>query len=94
MTATLTPTATVPASSKPVLIAEVSGANAVDLSWTAVHDAVRYELFYQVVGVTDWQQLDDGDLRGTSYPHTYARRDLTVVQLTRASAWASGTSRK
>ena len=70
MTATLTPTATVPASSKPVLIAEVSGLNAVDLSWTAVHDAVRYQLFYQVVGVTDWQQLDDGDLRGTSYPHT------------------------
>ena len=68
--ATQTPTATVPARSKPVLKAEVSGANAVDLSWTAVHDAVRYQLFYQVVGVTDWQQLDDGDLRGTSYPHT------------------------
>ena len=65
-----TPTPTVSAQSAPVLTAKLKGANAVDLSWTAVTGADRYVLFNQVDSVIGWQQLDKDNLRGTSYPHT------------------------
>ena len=66
---TPTPTATAPAA--PRLTATASG-NAVELSWTAVPGASRYELHAQLVDDPGWQRLDAGDLTAASHTH----RDL------------------
>ena len=42
----------------PALRAVSAGANAVNLSWNAVSDAVRYEL-WTWTSATGWQQLDE-----------------------------------
>ena len=66
-TQTPTATATVSTQSAPRLSARNGGANAIDLSWTPVTGAVRYVLFRQEVADPGWQQIDDGNLRGTSF---------------------------
>ena len=68
-TATPTPTATSAAIgfSAPVLTA-VATESAVELSWNAVPNAVRYELWYWT-GASGWLQLDQDDLTAPSYTH-------------------------
>ena len=75
-------TQTLPA---PTLSAAPSGADSVDLSWTAVAGAARYELRTWWEGAGDWQPIHEGNLGGTSFTHTgpntweavplYCRRD-------------------
>ena len=57
----------------PTLSAAPSGADSVDLSWTAVSGAARYELRTWWEGAGDWQPIHEGNLGGTSFTHT----DLT-----------------
>ena len=66
-TPTATHTVTPPAA--PALTATVLGSNEIELGWTAVPGAARYVLWTQVVNVSDWERLDEGNLRGTSYRH-------------------------
>ena len=83
-TPTQTPTQTVSAPSRPVLIAVVAGPTAVDLSWTTVHGAVRYVLWTRWDLAIGWQQLDDGRLSETSYPHTRLSPGTTYEYAVRA----------
>lgn len=53
----------------PTLTAAASGATAIDASWMPVTGAVRYELWVWLDDETGWQQLDEGDLSGTSFTH-------------------------
>lgn len=60
----------------PKLTATAVEGNVIELRWTSVSGAVRYELWVQVDGGSEqldedaWGQLDDGDLTGTTYIHT------------------------
>ena len=54
----------------PTLMATSTLTTTIDLSWNAVSGAVRYDLRVWWEGLTDWQPLDDGNLTGTSYPHS------------------------
>ncbi len=60
----------------PKLTATAIEGNEIELRWTSVSGAVRYELWVQVDGGSEqldedaWGQLDDGDLTGTTYIHT------------------------
>ena len=63
---TPTPTATAPAA--PQLTATASG-NAVELNWTPVPGASRYELHAQLVDDPGWQRLDEGDLTAATHTH-------------------------
>jgi len=96
--ATLTPTSTPDAATfahaKPVLSA-VAAAGAVELSWTAVTGAVRYELWAWQNSVTGWQRLDDGSLTSISYTHGGLTAGTTYWYAVRAvdaggtaSAWS------
>ena len=76
-TATLTPTSTgthmpsptaTPLPAGPVLTAAVKK-NAVALSWTAVQDATRYELWVWD-SVNNWMQIGGNNLTGTTCTHT------------------------
>ena len=71
-TATATATATAMTLSVPALTAEAAG-SAVDLSWTAVVGAVRYELWVWD-RVNEWQQHGGDNLSATAYTHS----DLTA----------------
>ena len=53
----------------PALTARATGTNTVELSWTAVTGAVRYEL-WAWDSATRWQQLGGGSLTGMTYTHT------------------------
>ena len=66
---TATPTATATALAAPVLTAQAAGADAIELGWTAVSGAARYELYTQLVAEPGWRQLDEGDLTDTTYRH-------------------------
>ena len=103
--ATLTPTSTPTstpdaanfANAKPVLSA-VAAAGAVELSWTAVTGAVRYEL-WTWDGATGWQRLDDGSLTSTAYTHGGLAAGTTYWYAVRAvdaggatSAWSEYAS--
>ncbi len=60
-------------SSAPLAAPELTvqaSAGAVELSWEAVQDAVRYELLDWWDAETGWQPLDGDNLTGTSYTHT------------------------
>ena len=70
-TLTPTPSATAAAAlSAPVLSAQVTAADTIDLNWGVVADAARYELFTWWNTDTGWQKLDDGNLTDTTYSHT------------------------
>ena len=64
-TATATATATGMTLSVPALTAEAAE-SAVEVSWTAVGGAARYELWVWD-RVNEWRRLDEGDLTGTTY---------------------------
>ena len=66
----------------PVLTARAS-ANSIELSWEAVDGAARYDLWTRPRG-GDWQQLDDGDLTGTTYSHTDVTAATTYTYQMRA----------
>ena len=97
--ATATPTATplVMTLSVPTLTA-VGGESAVQLSWTTVSGAVRYEL-WTWTSAGGFQQLDDGALTGTTYSHAGLTAGTTYYYWVRAvngsgemSAWSERTS--
>ena len=95
VTAAITPTPTstttsTESSSPPVLTAVSTGTGAVDLSWTAVTGAVRYEL-WAWDSASDWQQLDDGNLTGRSRRHENVTPGTTYYYTVRAVA-ADGTA--
>ena len=48
----------------------VGRATEIDVSWTPVAGADRYELWVLVDNTTTWQQLDSGDLTALSYTHS------------------------
>ena len=64
------PASTLPA---PVLSAQPA-VGAVDLSWTEVPDADRYELISWWDAATGWQQFGGDNLTGAAFDHT----DLTI----------------
>ena len=64
-TATATATATGMTLSVPALTAEAAE-SAVEVSWTAVGGAARYDLWVWD-SVNEWRRLDEGDLTGTTY---------------------------
>ena len=91
LTPTSTPDSTTFAHAKPVLSA-VAAAGAVELSWTAVTGAVRYELLAWQDSVTGWQRLDDGSLTSTSYTHGGLTADTTYWYAVRAVDAGGATS--
>ena len=79
------PTATVPVESTPgsgtppatPVLTAAAVAGAVELSWDAVQDAVRYELYTWWGTGTGWQQLGGDNLSGTSFTHTTVTAGIT-----------------
>ena len=67
-TSTPTPTPTASTLSAPTLTAQ-AGASSVELSWSPVSGAVRYELWVWRDSASGWQRLDDGSLTGISFMH-------------------------
>ena len=68
----------------PVLTASLSGANAVDLSWSSVDGAVRYELLVWWDSEIGWQQLGEGELADTTFRHAELAAGTTYFYLVRA----------
>ena len=54
----------------PDLKVEAASATAIELSWSKVDDADRYELWTWWDDTNGWQQLDNGDLTATFFIHT------------------------
>ncbi len=67
----------------PTLQAE-AGADYVTLTWAAVANAVRYELWVWWDAETGWQRLDDGNLTGASYTHADVSAGRTYYYTIRA----------
>ena len=65
---------------------------AVELSWKAVQDAARYELFTWWDKGTGWQQLGGENLTGTSYTHSTVTAGITYFYSIRAVNAAGQTS--
>ena len=89
----------------PKLTATAIEGNVIELRWTSVSSAVRYELWVQVDGGSEqldedaWGQLDDGDLTGTTYIHTglstgttYNYKMRTVDAVGVLGAWSKTVS--
>ncbi len=74
---------TVSALSAPTLRA-AAGAGYVTLTWDAVPNAARYELWVWRGAETGWQRIDDGNLAGVSYTHTDVAAGLTYYYVIRA----------
>lgn len=68
----------------PMLAASLSGSDAVDLSWSSVDGAVRYELLVWWDSETGWRQLGDGDLTATTFSHAELEAGTTYFYLVRA----------
>ena len=94
---TSTPSPTVAVLSAPVLTAQASE-DGVELSWTTVHGATRYELLVWDSG-NDWRQIGGDGLTGTTYTHTdlvagttYFYTILAVNADGETSAWSDYVS--
>jgi len=74
--------ATLPSSSVPSLTAQATG-NGMELSWTAVTGAVRYEL-WEWDSVNNWQQIGGDNLTGTTYTRTGGTAGTTYYYTVRA----------
>ena len=68
----------------PVLTASLSGADTVDLSWSSVEGAVRYELLVWWDSEIGWQQLGEGELADTTFRHAELAAGTTYFYLLRA----------
>ena len=93
-TATATATATGMTRSVPALTAEAAE-SAVEVSWTAVGGAARYELWVWD-RVNDWAQIGGNSLTGTTYTHSDVTAGTTYYYAIRAvnadgetSAWSA-----
>ena len=94
---TPTPSPTVAVLSAPVLTAQAAE-DGVELSWTTVHGATRYELWVWD-SVNDWRQIGGDGLTGTTYTHTDLVAGTTYFYTIRAvnadgetSAWSDYVS--
>ena len=95
---TPTPSPTVVAAlAAPVLTAQASE-DGVELSWTTVHGATRYELLVWD-SVNEWRQIGGDSLTGTTYTHTDLVAGATYFYIIRAanadgetSAWSDQVS--
>ena len=94
---TPTPSPTVAVLSAPVLTAQAAE-DGVELSWTTVHGATRYELLVWD-SVNDWRQIGGDGLTGTTYTHTdpaagttYFYTILAVNADGETSAWSDYVS--
>ncbi|MCZ0940639.1 MAG: hypothetical protein OXJ55_18485 [Caldilineaceae bacterium] len=84
----------------PVLTARLTATNTVELGWTAVSGAVRYELLVWQDSATGWQRLDDGSVTGTAYTHGGLAAGTTYYYIVRGldangaavSAWSDHTT--
>ena len=65
---------------------------AVELSWEAVQDAARYELYTWWDAETGWQQLGGDNLTATSFTHTTVTAGITYLYSIRAVNAAGQTS--
>ena len=74
----------------PVLAAEASEGG-VELTWTAVQGAARYELLVWWDSETGWVPLDEGDLTGTTFLHSDLDTGITYFYLVRGVS-SSGES--
>ena len=88
LTATPTPASVL---SVPKLTAQ-SGADAVELRWTEVSGAARYELMVWWDAGTGWQPIGGANLTGTSYRHTGVTVGTTYYYTIRAVNAAGETS--
>lgn len=68
----------------PTLAASLSGSNSVELGWSSVDGAVRYELLVWWDSETGWQQLGEGELTGTSFSHAELAAGTTYFYVVRA----------
>ena len=76
----------------PALTATAS-ANAIELCWNAVQDAIRYELMVWWYPLPAWQSLAGVDSPATSYPHTEltpGRRYFYTIRAVNAAGERSG----
>ena len=94
---TPTPSPTIAVLSAPVLTAQAAE-DGVELSWTTVHGATRYELLVWDSG-NDWRQIGGDGLTGTTYTHTdpaagttYFYTILAVNADGETSAWSDQVS--
>ena len=94
---TPTPSPTVAVLSAPVLTAQAAE-DGVELSWTTVHGATRYELFVWD-SVNDWRQIGGDSLTGSTYTYTDLVAGTTYFYIIRAanadgetSAWSDQVS--
>ena len=94
---TPTPSPTVAVLSAPVLTAQASE-DGVELSWTTVHGATRYELFVWD-SVNEWRQIGGDSLTATTYTYTDLVAGATYFYIIRAanadgetSAWSDQVS--
>ena len=92
-----TPSPTVAVLSAPVLTAQASE-DGVELSWTTVHGATRYELFVWD-SVNEWRQFGGDSLTDTTYTYTDLVAGATYFYIIRAanadgetSAWSDQVS--
>ncbi len=76
-------TSTPAALGAPVLTARTSG-DAIELTWTAVAGAARYDLWVWWDSDVDWQQLDMGDPTETTFVHSELDAGTTYFYLVRA----------
>ena len=68
------------------------GGSAIELSWTPVSGAVRYELLTWWASDPGWQGLDDGSLTGISYTHSGLTPGRTYWYTVRAVNASGATS--
>ena len=100
-TATATPTPTAASgSSLPSSLTATPAAGAVELSWTEVSGAVRYDLRTWWDAAIGWQQIGGDSLTGTTYTHTEVTAGVTYYYAVRGldaagvavSAWSDYAS--
>ena len=89
------PSATVPAAATPLTAPELTAKaarDAVELRWSPISGAVRYDLSTWWNAETGWQSIGGDNLTGTSYTHTDVTAGTTYYYSIRAVNTAGQTS--